>query len=111
MITEADLKQAIAECQAERNPNAHTAVKLAAFYTLLDHLEPEKPAPSLPAYSFAAGPEEKRDIYYDSGTDFSQAIYGRKPEDIWPIFDELMDVLINLHPRLYNAVLRKIEKL
>lgn len=111
MITEADLRQAIAECQAERNPNAHTAIKLAAFYTLLDHLDPANPEPILPAYSFSAGPERDDSIFYDSGTDFSQAIYGRKPEDIWPIFDELMDVLINLHPRLYNAVLRKIEEL
>ena len=111
MITEADLKQAIAECQAERNPNAHTAVKMAAFYTLLDHLDPERPEQIVPAYSFAAGPEPDNTIIYDSGTEFAQVIDGKQPHDVWPIIDELMEVLRNLHPRLYNAVLRKIEDL
>lgn len=111
MITKADLNQAIAECQAERNPNAHTAVKLAAFYTLLDHIEPERATPILPAYSFAAGAEPAVTVSYDSGTAFSKAISGRRPDDIWPIFDELMNVLHDLQPRLYNAVLAKINDL
>ena len=111
MITEQDLRQAITECQAERNPNAHTAVKLAAFYTLLDHIGTEKPAPSLPAYSFAAGPQPADGIAYNSGTEFSQVIDGRNPHDVWPIMDELMGILQNLHPRLYAAVLRKIEEI
>ena len=34
MITEKDLQEAIAECIGQRNPNANTAIKLAAFYTI-----------------------------------------------------------------------------
>ena len=34
MIREEDLQEAIAECQGQRNPNANTAIKLAAFYTI-----------------------------------------------------------------------------
>lgn len=48
---------------------------------------------------------------YDSGTEFAEAIAGRDPEDIWPIMDELMDVVGAMHPKLYNAVLRKIDEL
>ena len=34
MITERDLQEAIAECNGERNPNANTCIKLAAFLTI-----------------------------------------------------------------------------
>ena len=34
MITEQDLREAIAECQGQRNPNANTCIKLAAFLTI-----------------------------------------------------------------------------
>lgn len=115
MIEEKDLKQAITECQAERNPNAHTCMKLAAFYYLFDRMQgpADNPVGPAPAYSFAAGPEQPAEtpIMYDSGTEFAEAIAGRDPEDIWPIMDELMDVVGAMHPKLYNAVLRKIDEL
>lgn len=34
MIKLEDLEEAIAECQGQRNPNADTCIKLAAFYTI-----------------------------------------------------------------------------
>ena len=34
MITEKDLQEAIAEGQGQRNPNANTCIKLAAFLTI-----------------------------------------------------------------------------
>ena len=36
MITEQDLLEAIAECQGQRNPNANTCIKLAAYYIILE---------------------------------------------------------------------------
>ena len=42
MITEKDLQEAIAECQGERSPNASTCIKLAAFYTIKEHLYPDQ---------------------------------------------------------------------
>ena len=41
MITEQDLRQAIAECQGERNPDARTCIKLAAYLTIKEHLYPQ----------------------------------------------------------------------
>ena len=38
MITEKDLQEAIAECQGQRNPNASTCIKLAAFLTIQKEL-------------------------------------------------------------------------
>lgn len=114
MITERDLEQAIAECQGERNPNANTCIKLAAFYTIKNEMfgKPEQleRAEDAHSYSYAAPPVDTADtLHYDSGTDFSRAIDGRNPDDIWPIMDELMSTLQVLMPRLYDGVMRKLQ--
>ena len=109
MITERDLEQAIAECQGERNPNANTCIKLAAFYTIRKELFGK--AEQVPTYSFAAAPVDTAEtIHYDSGTDFSQTIDGRDPDDIWPIMDEMMEAVHTLMPRLYGSVMRKLQE-
>lgn len=116
MITERDLEQAIAECQGERNPNANTCIKLAAFYTIRNELygrqdQSGDAAAMVPSYSFAAAPVDTAEtIHYDSGTDFSQVIDGRDPEDIWPIMDEMMEAVHTLMPRLYASVMRKLQE-
>lgn len=114
MITEHDLQAAIAECKGKRNPDSSTCIKLAAFLIIQEHLYGKPPesdtAPALPAYSYAAPPEQVETIIdYQSDTEFSQAIDGRQAADIWPIMDELMSVLQATNPRLYAGVMRKIE--
>lgn len=115
MITEKDLQEAIAECQGQRNPNASTCIKLAAFLTIQREMygktEPSQNEPITPRYSYAAEPGEQVEttIDYYSDTEFSKAIDGRKASEIWPIMDELMSVLQATNTRLYNGVMRKIE--
>ena len=117
MITMQDLQEAIAECLGERNPNANTCIKLAAFYTIKENLFPDQsgdiPAPVEPvrSYSFAPPPEEvEKTIDYYSDTDFGQLIDGRKASEIWPIVDELVsEALQTVNPRLYDAFIRKIK--
>lgn len=94
MITETDLLQAIAECQAERNPTANTCVKLAAFMTIYDHLYGE---------SYAEQPSAVSTM---SGVMFS----GKPIETVLPILDDLIDAVSVLNPRLYAAFRRKIEQ-
>ena len=110
MITEQDLQAAIAECQGERNPNANTCIKLAAFYTIKEHLFPDnqKPEPSS-AYSYAASPDQKPyTISLDSGTEFAKVIEGRDPDDIMPLMDEAMTLLKAVYPACYNAIMDKL---
>lgn len=115
MITEKDLQEAIAECQGERNPNANTCIKLAAFYTIRNEMfgKPEQleRADYTPSYSFAAAPTEpvETTIDYYSDTEFSRVIDGRKAADIWPVMDELMSTLLVIQPRLYDGVMRKLR--
>lgn len=104
MITEKELHEAIAECQGQRNPNASTCMKLASFYTILDHINKEENAQEPPSYSFALPPT----LTYDSGTDFSEKIQDMNIDDILAVMDELMTTLSVVNPRLYAGVMRKL---
>lgn len=48
-------------------------------------------------------------IDYESDTDFSRAINGKKQDEIWPIMDELMETIHVLVPRLYDGIMRKLQ--
>lgn len=106
LITEHDLKEAIAECQGTRHPDANTCVKLAAYYTIMDHMK-EKDMDRMESYSYAASSDADI-IGYDSDTEFAEAIHGRSIEEILPVIDELMTTLRVVNPRLYNGVMRRL---
>lgn len=102
MIREQDLLDAIAECQGERNPTSNTCIKMAAYYTILDHITHRDVEPS---YSFDSG----AGIDYDSGTEFSDIIKGRDANEILAVMDDLMSTIQVLVPRLYRATLDKLK--
>ena len=121
MITEQDLKAAIAECQGERNPNANTCIKLAAYYTIKEHLFPsakdqtdrnnERFWPSQDHYSYASAPDQKPyEISLSSGTEFARVIEGRDPEEIMPLMDEAMTLLRSVYPACYNAIMKQLQQ-
>lgn len=113
MIYEKDLNEAIAQCQGEPNPNANTCIKLAAYLTIKRELfgdaEPLERTENAQSYSYAAEPTETHSIDYDSGTEFSAAIQGRDPAEVWPWVDELMSTLQALYPRLYDNAMRMLK--
>lgn len=111
MITEHDLKEAIAECEGQRNPNANTCLKLAAFYTIQDKMFPQSGSiePEPVFYSRAAAPEGKTD--YLSETEFGRAVHGMDYAVLVPVVDELMSTLEVVCPRIYRGVLRKLAEL
>ena len=112
MITEQDLQEAIAECEGERNPKSNTCIKLAAFYIIRNQLFGDKSEPQPLQYSLAPNPQPDPDskIYYHGDSDFAKAIYGRNPDNMWAIMDELMTALQVVNPRLYDSVMRKIAE-
>lgn len=116
MITLHDLDEAIAECQGERNPNANTCIRLAAFYTIRQEMFGKQDnVPIQPGYSTQSGPmvtgQAEKTIDYDSGTEFSATIDGMDAFPVWKVIDELMTVLQATNPRLYDGVLRKINNI
>ncbi len=106
MITERDLQEAIAACEGERNPNANTCIKLAAFYTIREQMFPTKREQE-PVFYSQAVPQEYSTAY-ESDTEFGQAVRDMRMDDLMPIMDELMSAIQVLNPRLYDSVMRKI---
>lgn len=108
LITEYDLEETIAKYQGIVNPSTNDCVKLAALYTVRNELFPKEKEQSAPAYSFAAEPV-KNVVDYDSGTEFSDIIHGRKTADIFERLDRCMSELKFLNPKMYNAILNELE--
>lgn len=106
MIREEELQEAIAECEGVRKPTASTCLKLAAFYTIRDHMKPEPPVLSR---SFAPAPEEPESVQWEGDSEFARVARGLPVSYIMPIMDELMETLEVLNPRLYQGVMRKIR--
>ena len=115
MIREQELREAIAECQGERNPNANTCIKLAAYYSILDHMEPPAAGPSFsaaPATTEYVPPEQPADpdvIQWEGESEFAQEVYGQRVDQVMPIVEELMQTVDVLYPRLYDSVMRRIR--
>lgn len=118
MITKEDLQEAIAKCQGERNPNANTAIKLAAFLTIQRELFPQdqfSDIGKIPSYAYAEPPDKMmqysgaESVGEYGSSDFLQAVKGKDPADMWKAMDELMDTLKMVNERVYNSVMRKIR--
>lgn len=107
MISENDLMQAIAECKSEHNPNANTCYKLAAYYIILNEMKKENS--DISGYSFSDFPGNT--IAYNSGSDFAKAIQGKNVDEVFPIFEELMQALQILNPKIYSGVMRKLRQI
>jgi hypothetical protein len=111
MFTKAELIDAINELE-EGKHSIQNCGKLAAIYTVLDHLYPEEPRQE---YTLARGysgesEEEKAEIISNYGnTEFLSAISGRNAESVWLLMDELMTTLMVVNPRLYDSVMRKLQ--
>lgn len=113
MITEHDLREAIAECEGQRNPTASTCMKLAAFYTIRDRMYPAETPPGnevIPVgYSNAAGPVWDEPVTYSSDTEFGRLVSGMSMDRLFPIMDDLMSTLEVVSPRIYAGVIRQLN--
>ena len=111
MITEKDLRAAIAECQGARNPNANTCIKLAAFYTILNNLYPEKVEDpvdvgysTMPSYD-----EYLPQIRNDS--EFMNVCSQKEITAVLEVLDEHMEAIKLLYPKEYDSIIEKIKEL
>lgn len=99
MIDETEIKRWIARLETEESSWSNYE-KLAVLYALRDQHSPE---PMM--YSAAPAPVE---VYGDS--DFLRAVADVPQDKAWEIMDELMDSLKVVNERVYNSVMRKLEK-
>lgn len=107
MITKQELQQAISECQGQRNPTAQTCIKLAAYYTILEHTQDDEPHET---YSFASAPVDvpAGNISYNGDSDFSKAVQGKPIDEVIELIEELVLTLQIANPKLYDAFMRKL---
>ena len=108
MIREEDLREAIAEMQGQKSPNAQTCIKLAAYYIIQDHLtgaEREARPVEIEPYSISGS---NPGITYEGESEFAKLVHGRSQDDVMSVMDELMSTLHVMHPRLYDGVMNKI---
>lgn len=111
MITEKDLREAIAECQGTRNPNASTCIKLAAYYTILNNLYPEpKEEPVDLGYSMMPSYDEY--VPQIRGESEFMNVCSLKPiTDVLEVLDEHMEAIKLLYPKEYDSIIEKISEL
>lgn len=107
MISKAEIEKAIADCQGDRKPDANTCIKLAAYYVILDHIEPK--AKNLSKMSFASEPVEQ--VRHNGNSEFYEVIKELRAEDVIAVMDDLMDAVQGLMPRLYTATIKKLKAL
>ena len=96
MITREDLLDAIEKCQGQINPNANTCIKLAAYYTILDHT-PESPI----GYSYASKPL----------TEFMRIVRKKNINETLLVLEKLMGELQDKNPSLYYAYMEELNNL
>lgn len=95
MFNEAELIDAINELSEGRH-SIQNCERLAAVYTVLDHLQP--------GYSYKGG---GIDNYGNS--EFLQIISGKDERRVFALLDELMEAIQVLNPKLYKSFIGKLE--
>lgn len=105
MFTKEELLNGIYEISQGKH-TIQNCEKLAAVYTVLDHLYPNNDI--LEGYSGDSTPVAETKIGNYGDTDFLQAIKGKNSYDVWQLMDELMSTILIVNPRLYDSVMRKL---
>ncbi len=105
MISERELLYAIKECESD--PVTLSKVgKLADFYIIYEHLFGNK---EKDMYSYSSAQSYAEEALHDSN--FSKAVKGKDFQEVLKIFDELMEALKILNPRIYHGVLERLSKI
>jgi hypothetical protein len=108
VLDEREVNAWIARLEAE-DSSWSVYERLAILYTIRGRNDQRDTSPSPVMYSAAAVPADKVAQYGD--TDFLQAVSGKSPDKLWPIMDELMDSLAITNRRIYDNVMRKIDRI
>ena len=110
MIRLDDLEAAIAECQGEKNPNANTCIKLAAFYTIKNELYGK--SEQFQGYSTEPPQIEtsQQVVDIDSDSEFAQSANGKPIDKVLDVIIEIVDTLYYTNKPLYKAIIRRLNE-
>lgn len=98
MFTHAELIDAIDELNSGKH-TIQNCEKLAAVYTILDHQYPVDTG-----YSRDSAPT----VGLYGKSDFLRIVSEKRPDEIWPLIDELVEAISVLNPKLYRSFMSKL---
>ena len=105
MITIKDLDEAIAECQGQPHPNSNTCIKLAAYLIIKNLMFEDEKINTINRYS---GSENNIKPALNVNSDFAKKIENKSINEILVLFNEVMETLQIVEPRLYASVMLKL---
>ena len=91
MISYQELQDAVETCLNEKDPNANTCIKLAAYYTIMDRMKPEQEG------------------YSGSDSEFMAAVMRVGINNAMPIINDMMERLQAVNPRLYDWTIQRLK--
>jgi hypothetical protein len=97
LITRRDLLEAIEKCQGQKNPNANTCIKLAAYYTILDHTPDD-----ISGYSYSSKP---------SNSEFMRFIKNKRTDEVLLVIDDMLEELQGVAPKLYYETMERVKNI
>ena len=106
MFTREELVDAVNQISASSHHSIQNCEKLAAIYTVLDHLSPQ----SVTGYSYE-DKSEKEVIGKYGDSEFLQSIVGKDSRSVWRLVDEMVEAVAVFNPKLYRAFLSRISAL
>lgn len=108
MYSREELVDAINQLLESSHHSIQNCEKLAAVYTVLDHISPDA-QPHVNSFSSYEVKQDIIGVYGDSK--FLQAIAGKDTQAVWKIMNEMMDAISVLNPKLHKAVLSRLSSL
>lgn len=115
MYTKKELTDAIEEIGGSKH-TIQNCERLAAVYTVMDHLYPRADYPEEKPVNGYSGAQDPVSVPETSGTvkkfgdsEFLTEIVGKDEKKIWLLMDEVMDTISVLNPRIYDSVIRRIK--
>lgn len=107
MIDDNEINRWIARLETEES-SWKNYERLAVLYTIRDQKQNGIKASDIPAMYSAAPAPTAVEVYGDS--DFLRAVSNVPQDKAWAVMDELMDSLKIVNERVYNGVMRKLER-
>ena len=107
MFTREELVDAINQISSSTHHSIQNCEKLAAIYTVLDHISPTVREPEH-SYDNKSGSET---VGRYGNSEFLNLITGKDPHEVWKIMNEMVEAVAVFNPKLHRAVLSRLSSL
>ena len=109
MFTKAELIDAINDIESGKH-SIQNCERLAAIYTVLDHLYDEQPNLDI-GYSYDNKVEAETVIGDYGNSEFLRTIAGKPARNVWRLINELVEAVSVFNPRLMGNFIDKLNEL